>query len=355
MTEHGTTSGTPLVDVEDPDAPTFDLVREGARRDGVEIVHYEQRFTVPGTRAEKRVVRTIAAMFALTGIGGLAFLVVYAVWPFQYELGFNRNKWFTPLLGGTLALALFGLGMAMILIAKKLIPAEVAVQSRHDGASAPDEQRLTAATLLSAYDATGIGRRNLLKAAAALGALPFGAAVLAPFIGALIKDPRKDKALFTTAWGPDVRLVREDGSPITPADIRPGGIETVFPDVPGGATNEHADSPTLLVHLREADAAKAIKNQLPGYQDANAGNFFAYSKICTHAGCPASLFEQESNRLLCPCHQSQFDVTDHCRPVFGPASRPLPQLPIKVNADGYFVAKSDYKEAIGPAFWERPS
>jgi ubiquinol-cytochrome c reductase iron-sulfur subunit len=82
-------------------------------------------------------------------------------------------------------------------------------------------------------------------------------------------------------------------------------------------------------------------------------NFVAYSKICTHAGCPASLYEQQTNRLLCPCHQSQFLITDQARPVFGPATRRLPMLPLAIE-EGYLVAAADYKDAVGPSFWERP-
>jgi ubiquinol-cytochrome c reductase iron-sulfur subunit len=90
---------------------------------------------------------------------------------------------------------------------------------------------------------------------------------------------------------------------------------------------------------------------------ADAPEYLAFSKICTHAGCPASLYEQQTTRLLCPCHQSQFEVLHDAKPVFGPATRSLPKLPIdvEIGPDGrqYFVAKSDYHEAIGPAFWER--
>ena len=120
-------------------------------------------------------------------------------------------------------------------------------------------------------------------------------------------------------------------------------------------SNLHADSPTLLIHLRDADAAESRRNnEREGHGDYMWGNYAAYSKICTHAGCPASLYEQQTNRLLCPCHQSQFLITDNAKPVFGPASRRLPQLPIEVDAEGFFVAKSDYTETVGPDFWERP-
>ena len=84
------------------------------------------------------------------------------------------------------------------------------------------------------------------------------------------------------------------------------------------------------------------------------GSYLAYSKICTHGGCRASLYEKQTNRLLCPCHQSQFLITDNAKPIFGPASRSLPQLPITVDEEGFFVAKSDFTETVGPDFWERP-
>ena len=84
------------------------------------------------------------------------------------------------------------------------------------------------------------------------------------------------------------------------------------------------------------------------------GDLVAYSKICTHAGCPASLYEEQTSRLLCPCHQSQFDILDNAEPIFGPATRKLPMLPIKLDDEGYVVATSDFTEPIGPGFWERP-
>jgi ubiquinol-cytochrome c reductase iron-sulfur subunit len=350
--DHSSPGGEPTIDVDDPALSQFDLVREGARRDGVEIVHYAPRFPVRGTNEERRIERRIAALFVLAGLASLAFLVIYCAWPFEYQLGTGRDKWFTPLLGTALALAFFGVGAGIIVWSKRLMPEEIAVQDRHDGASDPAERTLTAATLLSAYEETGLRRRPLLKGALALGVAPIGLAVGAPFIGGLIKDPKDD--LFHTAFGKGTHLVRQDGTKIRPADLKPGSIETVFPGVPGGATNEHADSPTLLIHLREQEAEKAIANARKGYENAHAGNFFAYSKICTHAGCPASLYEQQTNRLLCPCHQSQFDVLDGCRPVFGPATRSLPQLRIALDDEGYFVSQRDYDVAIGPAFWERP-
>jgi ubiquinol-cytochrome c reductase iron-sulfur subunit len=355
------------VDVNDPSLDRFELVKEGARRDGVEIVLYEPKFPVPGTKEEKRVERTIALCLLLTGLAATVFIVVFGAWNWEYVQGGTEYAFFTPLLGLTMGIALLGIGAAVIIWAKKLLPDEVSVEARHDGASPAVEQKLTGAALVHMVDEVGIKRRPLLKGALAASLLPVGGMATVAAVGGLIEDPHsEDEPLFRTGFKEGVRLVRTDGSPIRPADVSEGGLETVFPGIPEGTTNLYADSPTLLVHLRPevGEMARSHKRDLfptgateeekQELLDGNYGNFYAYSKICTHAGCPASLYEQQTHRLLCPCHQSQFDVLDSCRPVFGPATRPLPQLPITVDDEGFFIAKSDYLEAVGPAFWERP-
>ena len=357
-TATGSGSGSDIVAGRDTD--DFALVRAGARRDGVEIVHYEPRFPVAGTRTERRVVRTIGLCFGLTFLAGLGFAVVFVAWPWAYQTGTNPAKWYTPLLGATLGLALLGLGAGVIIWSKKLLPDEVSVQERHDGASPADERAMTGATLVNLARETGVARRPLLKFSLTLGGLGLGAAAVVP-LGALIDKPSKDNRLMTTGWKPKpdgtrIRMVLQDGTPVRPEDVSVGGQITVFPDIPHGASNAHADSPTLLIHLREADARAAESAAAASGKNRGAQwrNFVAFSKICTHAGCPASLYEQRTNKLLCPCHQSQFMITDNARPIFGPATRRLPQLPLDVDADGYFIATADYRESVGPAFWERP-
>jgi quinol---cytochrome c reductase iron-sulfur subunit len=357
--QHGEVADEPF-DIDDPRNTRFDLVREGARRDGVEIVHYAPRFPVRGSRAEKRVERTIAFFFLLAGAAATVFVIAFGWWPWKYEMGNHASKYFTPILGLSLALVLFGIGAAVITFAKKLLPEEVSVQERHNGGSPTDERRLTGATLLNMADETGISRRPLLKGAIALGLAPV-AVVPVVAIGGLINDPHDEDMFHKTGFAPGengekIRLIRENETPIRPEEISVGGQITVFPGIPQGTTNEHADSPTLLIHLRQQDADELRGNlgRVAVNKDAMYGNYVAYSKICTHAGCPASLYEQQTNRLLCPCHQSQFLITDNARPVFGPATRRLPMLPITVDSEGFFVARGDYPEAVGPAFWERP-
>ena len=92
-----------------------------------------------------------------------------------------------------------------------------------------------------------------------------------------------------------------------------------------------------------------------GREDWSVDGILCYSKICTHVGCPISLYERTTGNVLCPCHQSTFDLADSARVTFGPAARPLPQLPLAVDSEGYLVAQSDFTEPVGPSFWERDS
>lgn len=358
-TEHQAPQGPEPVDVYDPRLSRFDIVQEGARRDDIEIVHYEEQ-VVPGSKAERRLTRTVALMFLLTGVAATAFLVIYIWWPWQWEAGRGGDKLYTPLLGLTLGLALLGVGFGILTWGKKLLPKEVSIQDRHDQGGNPEDRKITGETMLYLADELGVKRRPLLGISLLAGLAPVGAVAAAPLIGGLIEQPHKNNQMFTTGFAPaeggeKIRLIREDGRPIRPADVSVGGQLTVFPGIEGGVSNRHADSPTLLIHLREDDAQKSrAANERKGRGDYMWGNYVAFSKICTHAGCPASLYEQQTNRLLCPCHQSQFLITDNAKPIFGPANRPLPQLPIEVDEEGFFVARSDYTETIGPDFWERP-
>ncbi len=113
---------------------------------------------------------------------------------------------------------------------------------------------------------------------------------------------------------------------------------------------EKAKAVVLLVRL---DPRDIVSEQAPAGESWSYDGIVAFSKICTHVGCPVALYEQQTHHLLCPCHQSTFDVADSAKVVFGPAKRPLPQLPITVDDEGYLVAQSDFHEPIGPSFWER--
>ena len=360
---HSGGPGTP-VDVNDPHLTRFDIVKEGLRRDDIEIVTYESHFHGQNSKAEKRVVRNISILFLLSGLFTLAFLGFYIWWPWKWQLGHTLGDYYTPLLGITLGIGLLALGFAILAWAKKLLPHELSIQQRHGDPSSDEERLITGQTMMYVADELGVQRRPLLKGAIALGAAPLGLAVAAPLVGGLIEDPHKgpEPMMYRTGFNPShndgkpVRLVRDDGTPVRPDDVSAGGMMTVYPGIPHGNTNEHADSPTLLIRLRSDDAAttRAKADADPRNKGSMWGDYVAYNKICTHAGCPASLYEQQTNRLLCPCHQSQFLITDNAQPVFGPATRRLPMLPLTVDEEGFFVAASDFKDTVGPDFWERP-
>jgi ubiquinol-cytochrome c reductase iron-sulfur subunit len=329
----------------------------GAETDGVYIVHRRERFPVAGTKAEKRAERVVAGTFALGFLAAVGFIVVFCgAVPYQWHLpseGSQTFRWFTPLLGALLGLSLACIGIGAVLWAKWLMPEEEAVQDRHDQPTSEAELTMTSATLLVGLQDTGLPRRGMLKVTLGLAGASLAALPLVTLIGAMIKKPNRGpgQSLFHTLWGPGVAVVYADGRRVSTDDLLPGGIETVFPGVPGGV--QASDSPTLLIRLRPGQVVRAR----PGQSGFQWGDYVAFSKICTHAGCPASLYEQQTGRLLCPCHQSQFDVLQDAKPVFGPATRSLPKLPLGVEVVAgiqYLVAHGDFPEAVGPAFWERP-
>jgi ubiquinol-cytochrome c reductase iron-sulfur subunit len=328
-----------------------DLDRLGARYDGVEILHVDPP-PEPGSSAERRAARQVAMCFGLAGLFAFLFVVAYVGsgwflpdWHWEITEG-GWSAVFTPVLGACMGASLILVGVGLVLYTKKLLPHETAVQEKH-GASHFD--RVTSgATLVSGYHNSGIGRRKVITRSLLFMGGGLGLMLIMP-LGGLIKNPNKGNPLGTTSWAEGIRLVRDDGTPIRPGDQEPGSLETVFPAVPGGRLQ--ADAATMLIRLRPEQLAELDPRE--GHEDFRYGDYVAYSKICTHAGCPVSLYEQETSRILCPCHQSQFLITEGAKPVFGPASRPLPQLPITVDDEGFFVARSDYIEAVGPTYWNR--
>lgn len=361
-----------------------ELVKFGGALDGVELVEYPDPWPVEGTRAEKRSERLIALWFTLAALAGLAFVVVMVAWPWRYEPADNGSGhfWFslyTPMLGITLGVSIIAFSVGILLYTRRFVPHEVAVQERGDYMGEGSEtahQQTFAAHLADAGSRSTIARRSAIKGSAALGAgvLGLGAAVL-PLIG-FIRSPHADadnkNGLMHTGWLPEkpgqkVFVRRNTGNPhevvlVRPEDLDAGSMETVFPFKEDEREDSHAlsaalkrvDNPVMLIRLRPADAARVKKRK--GQETFNYGDYYAYSKICTHVGCPTSLYEQQTNRILCPCHQSQFDAMNYARPVFGPATRALPQLPITVDPEtGYLIAKGDFVEPVGPGFWERKS
>jgi len=329
-----------------------------AEADGVHIIHRRDRFPIRGTKAEKRAERAVSAFFVLAALAGIGFIVAFVAVPFHWQLpGKSQNfKYYTPLLGGLLGLMLALLGFGAVLWAKWLMPEEEVEQDRHDEPSSEADKMLIEATLAVGLNDTGLPRRKLLMRSLGLAGGAVATVPLVALVGAMIKRPGKQLdhtpygTLLATGKYPDgVPLIYADGRRVSSDDLEPGGVATVFPV---GYVLDAA-SPTLLIRLRPGQKVQSRSGQA-SYQ---VGDYVAYSKICTHAGCPASLYEQQTSRLLCPCHQSQFEVLKDAKPVFGPATRSLPKLPLglETGSDGrqYLVALHDFHEPIGPGFWER--
>jgi quinol---cytochrome c reductase iron-sulfur subunit len=367
--QRGTANDTDLAT-----ASQEELVRLGLALDGVKITHLEDPFPIPGTRAEKRTERKVTRWFIIAALAGLGFLAAYLVWPYEYAPPGSPGSrhllyvLYTPIIGVLLGLAVFAIGGGTIAYAKQLLPHETAVQERHIGGS-PAVDRVTIGAILADSGArSGVGRRSAIKRAAGLGALIMSAGLGVLALGGLVRNPWRGgdlAALWVTPWrsanGEPVFL-RYDTEQLTlarPEDLAAGSIATVFPYKRSWSEKQShdalraSDSPVMLIRLHPEQAAQVVQRK--GQVGFNYGDFYAYSKICTHLGCPASLYESQTARLLCPCHQSQFDMLQYAKPVFGPATRALPQLHISVNDEGYFYAKGDFIEPVGPAFWERRS
>jgi ubiquinol-cytochrome c reductase iron-sulfur subunit len=328
-----------------------ELDRLGARLDHVEIVHVEPG-PEPGSPMESRALKQVGTLFALGGLFAFLFVVAYVGsgwflpdWHWEIDEG-GWSAIFTPVRGLCMGAALICVGFGFVLFTKKLLPHETAVQAKEEGSHL--DRVTTGATFTTWGHRSGLARRKMITRSLLFMGGGLGLMLIMP-LGGMIKNPNKGNPLGQTPWGEGVRLVRNDGSPIRPGDQEPGSLETVFPAVEGG--NRQADAATMLIRLRPEQVEKLRPHD--GQEDFGYGDYVAYSKICTHAGCPVSLYEQETSRILCPCHQSQFDVTQGAKPVFGPATRSLPQLPITVDDEGFFVARGDYPEAVGPTYWNR--
>jgi ubiquinol-cytochrome c reductase iron-sulfur subunit len=272
--------------------------------------------------------RLPAALFIVSILAGIGLAIVY----------WRGGQ--VQLEGILLALALGGFGGGMVLWAKRFMPAGPEVEPRGRMGSTEDEIAAFAADFdVGEYELErrGLMVKLMLGAGAALGL-----AVLFP-VRSL--GPRPGDWLVRSPFRRGTRLVDEAGAPVRPGDLAVDGVITVFPEDDLG--DDYAQ--TLLIRL---DPGRPFSAR-PGREDWTPDGLVAYSKVCTHAGCPVGLFEARFGQLLCPCHQSTFDVYDGSRPVFGPAAKSLPQLPLAVDDDGFVVAAGGFSDPIGPGYWNQ--
>jgi ubiquinol-cytochrome c reductase iron-sulfur subunit len=278
---------------------------------------------------QHRAERLILVFLGITTLSGIGLFVVY----------FLGGQ--TQIEGVLWALALGGLGIGIGLWGGKLLGAREAVEERHVLASQPGAQEALEEAFSEELGPVIRRRSVLLRALAGAG----GAIGLALLLPVLSLGPAPGRSLKQTGWRRGLRLVDEQSTPLTLDALPDDGFTTVYPEGQVG----RADSQALLIRVPKGLLALP-PNRMGAVPE---GIYVAYSKLCTHAGCPVGLYRAQERSLFCPCHQSQFNVLNGAKPFFGPAARPLPQLPLGLNQEGFLVALGDFYEPVGPAFWDR--
>ncbi len=296
----------------------------------------------PATKHLGRMQNLAIASMVLGMAGFIAFIWVYWIDASEeWEAAF-------------LALGMLGLGVGTIAWGKYLMPQGPFVEERHDFHS-NDQERKEFNAAITGRGGLEVKRRGLLLGVFAVGGGIMTLALAVPGIRSLGPKPAKsedtegttDNSLFTTNWKKGAKLVTVDGREVQDDDLEIGGVLTVFPKGYEGS------SPDQVILIRLADSGQ-LPLAPPGNPEWTVSGQVAYSKLCTHLGCPVGLYQERTQQLVCPCHQSIFNVNAGAVPEFGPAPRPLPQLPITVDATGQMRANGSFDQAVGPGFWERP-
>jgi ubiquinol-cytochrome c reductase iron-sulfur subunit len=310
-------------------------------------------------KVARRIERQVAGLFALSALCMIGFMIAYTEVPKTSIVNFfpigavSASNFY---LGMLLGVGLFSLGAGAIYWARTLMTDVEFPQERHKLESDPDLRAEATAEFRQGVEESGIKRRPLIRRTllGALAVMPLPAIWILRDLGPLPAD-----TLRHTAWAPGERIINDNtvsldgttGQGIKPEDITIGSLVQGRPAtaLKSGEdfNNMIAKSAVLLVRMDPADI-KSQKERDWGYQ-----GIVAYSKICTHVGCPVALYEQQTHHMLCPCHQSTFDLSDDGKVIFGPAARSLPQLPITIDSEGYLVAQRDFDSPVGPSFWER--
>ncbi|CAB4697084.1 MAG: Rieske 2Fe-2S domain-containing protein [Actinobacteria bacterium] len=311
-------------------------------------------------KAARRAERQVSSMFLLSMLFVVLFIIAFVAIDKSatvYLPVFGVVGAMNITLGFTMGAAIFLIGAGAIQWAKKLMPDVEVVQERHDLASPTESTGEAAANYERGKEESGFARFKIIRRTL------IGAMVLFPIpLIVMLRDlwisppgnPSPSELLTTTLWKDGTRVVTDPTYlPIRPEDIPVGGLVSAAPEdleevqIAEGNLDARGKSAIILVRM---DPAEIVSQQGDGW---DYQGIVAYSKICTHVGCPIALYEQRTHHLLCPCHQSTFDLADSGNVVFGPAARRMPQLPIGVDVEGFIVAKAPFAEPVGPSFWER--
>jgi ubiquinol-cytochrome c reductase iron-sulfur subunit len=334
-----------------PDGGTADGAGDGH---GTELEPAEERLPdVPDYPSHaKNAEKIVAACFVLAFLAGCGFIAAYVgLEVHSVDATFRSNL----ALGLSLSVALLGLGFGAIIWVRHIMPDYEMVEERHDMRSTDAERAAFDEYFKEGTGASQFVKRPLLRRTLMLATLPLAAI---PVVVLRDLGPLPGTSLRHTVWSPGRRLlIYGTNQPITPADFSaPGSMITIVPEGYTDDPDALAKAAVIIIKFRPGELQiPTVYNsgtQLYG-MNWTVDNIVAYSKICTHVGCPVALYEQTTHHILCPCHQSTFDATTGATVIFGPAARPLPQLPLTTDAQGYLVAKSDFTQPVGPSFWER--
>ena len=321
---------------------------------------HPERFTDVDEAAADRAYRQVVGMLATVPVLVLGFLVVYFAVPKDAELLlFGANlKMQSTLLGLTSGLAALLIGIAAIQWARLLMSDEEITGERHGAASPPEARERVLADLETGIEASGIRRRTLLGTgmASALGLMAVPAVVSLADLGPWPTAAVRAETIETTLWAEGVRLVNDvTFLPLKADEMVVGQLVNAQPatlEALHGVEHQVEKAKASIIVVRmDPNSIRVPESR----RDWQVDGILCYSKICTHVGCPISLWEQQTHHLLCPCHQSTFDLGNSGVVVFGPAARALPQLPITTDADGYLVARSGFTVPVGPSYFERDS
>jgi len=290
-----------------------------------------------------RAERVVAALFILSMLASIGFIAAYI----GLELGSTGAAQRSNLaLGLSMSVAFGALAVGAVIWVKYLMPKAELTEERHPLASSPQDRAEFKETFTEGAEASGFTKRKLLRRTLIAASVPLA---VAPLV--LLRDlgPLPGTSLRHTVWRKGMRLlVYGPNTPLRAADFAiPGQMITVVPDGYQDNLDVLAKATTIILKFAPGQL------QAPTNLNWTVDGIVAYSKICTHVGCPVALYEQTTHHILCPCHQSTFDATRGAQVIFGPAARPLPQLPLGTDAQGFLVATSDYHEPVGPSFWER--
>ena len=318
-------------------------------------------FDPPDPLHAKRAERLAALMFVIAFLAGCGFIAAYVMFKVGiYNLPHGANAIDAAMrsnlaLGTTLAIALLALGAGSIIWVRHLTPDIEIAEDRHDLQSTPADREAFKKEFADGAAISQLTKRPLLRRTMMLATVPLG---LAPVFLAFGLGPLPGTSLRHTVWRKGLRAVTLGGNrPLRASDMEaPGSMITVIPEGYADDQNALAKAGVILIKFApgELDIPTTYNNgQMLTSMNWTVDNIVAYSKICTHVGCPVALYEQTTHHILCPCHQSTFDAAHGANVIFGPAARPLPQLPLTTDADGYLVAASDFTQPVGPSFWER--